>query len=41
MESGQHRTRFFMSVLFDEPTRTFLKEPDASGDDEPRNDLER
>lgn len=41
MELAQHCTCFVMSVLFDKPTRTFLEEPNATGNDETRNDLER
>jgi hypothetical protein len=40
MEFGQHYTSLLMSVLFDEPARAFLEEPNTGGDDESRNDLE-
>jgi hypothetical protein len=40
MELGQHCTSLLMSVLFDEPARAFLEEPNTGGDDESRNDLE-
>jgi hypothetical protein len=39
MEFGQNYTSLLMSVLFNEPARAFLEEPNTGGDDESRNDL--